>query len=129
MLLDVLFATVLSTMIFLGLFSLTESVLVTNASNLEMTVSHTHLRSVEGYWRQAEFLGQDVQLGDRLCEIPQPWLQDWCDDWTQIRRDWSIDGTLCVKENHDKIIAMIRLHNGVFLDKEGPSLQHQWSSL
>ena len=62
MLLDALFASVLSTVIFLGLFALTESIILTDAINLQLTVSQTHLRSVEGYWRIAKFLGRDIPI-------------------------------------------------------------------
>ena len=66
MLLDALLASVISTVTLLGLFLLTENILLTDAENLKLTVSHSHLRSVEGHWRRAKFLGQEIQMGDRL---------------------------------------------------------------
>ena len=53
----------------MGLFLLTENILLTDAENLKLTVSHSHLRSVEGHWRRAKFLGQEIQMGDRLCQL------------------------------------------------------------
>ena len=128
MLLDALVASLLSTIVFLGLFTLTENILLADAENLKMTVSSVHLRSVEGYWRRARFLDQDVQVGDRRCRLPPKWLQSWCDEWSKISRHWMIDGILCVKDDHREVIATIRLGSQSSLATEGASLQHRWST-
>ena len=126
MLLDALFASVLSTVIFLGLFALTESIILTDAINLQLTVSQTHLRSVEGYWRIAKFLGRDIPIGDNLCEVSPPWLLQWCNDWRQIKRDWAIEGLLCIQEDSKHVIAMVRLHGEHCFNSDGPLLKHRW---
>ena len=125
MLLDALFASVLSTVIFLGLFALTESIILTDAINLQLTVSQTHLRSVEGYWRIAKFLGRDIPIGDNLCEVSPPWLLQWCTDWRQIQRDWAIEGLLCIKEDSKHVIAMVRLHDEHCFSSNGPLLKRR----
>ena len=126
MLLDALLASVLSTFIFLGLFALTESIILTDALNLQVTVSRTHLHSVEGYWRIAKFLDRDIAIGDNLCEIPPPWLLQWCNDWRQIKRDWAIEGPVCIKEGPTQVIAMMRRHGEHGFNGDGPLLEHRW---
>jgi hypothetical protein len=126
MLLDALIASVLSTMILLSLFILTENILLTDAENLKLTVSHSHLRSVEGYWRRAKFLDQEIQMGDRLCQVYPQWVQGWCDDWVQIKGDWHIDAVLCIVIVQDEIVATLRMLSHRCSDGDGPMLQYRW---
>ncbi|WP_435219491.1 hypothetical protein [Luminiphilus sp. nBUS_07] len=126
MLLDALIASVLGTIILLSLFILTENILLTDAENLKLTVSHTHLRSVEGYWRRAKFLGQEIQVGDRLCRLYPQWVQGWCDDWMQIKAEWHIDAVLCIARGQDEIVATIRMRSHRCPIGDGPVLQYRW---
>ena len=126
MLLDALIASVVSTVILMGLFLLTENILLTDAENLKLTVYHSHLRSVEGHWRRAKFLGQEIQMGDRLCQLYPHWLRDWCDDWRKIKDDWHIDAVLCITRAQTEIVATVRMRSKSCSVSDGPMLQYRW---
>ena len=129
MLLDALIASALATIILLGLFNLTENILRADGENLKLTVSHSHLRSVEGYWRRAKFLGEEIQMGDGICQLYPQWVQGWCDDWKQIKGEWHIDAVLCIAKGEEEIVATIRMGSQLCSVGDGSVLQYRWPAV
>jgi len=125
-LLDVLIASLLSVLLFLGLFALADQVVRANTVASRLAVARSQLMSLEADWRlsSAVTMAKDIDLLG--CEYPAPWLEEWCQQWSATAREWGEASTLCLSREPAAWHARIRLGTDRCEGAADYEAEHQW---
>ena len=125
-LLDLLIASLLSVLLFLGLFALADQVVQANTVASRLAVARSQLLSLEADWRLSAAVTIPEDIGVLRCEHPPPWLEAWCQQWSAIAREWREASTLCLSRERAAWHARIRLGTDRCEGAADYEAEHQW---
>ena len=126
MLLDVLIASLLSVLLFMGLFALADQVVQANTIASRLAVARSQLWSLESDWRLSATNAIPEETGLLRCESPPPWAQAWCQQWLATAEAWGEASALCLSRESAAWHARIRLGTDRCEGAADYQAEHQW---
>ena len=126
MLMDVLIASLLSLVIFLGLFELAHRIVEANEVASRVAIARSQLLSLESAWRLRD-LHVEADSPTRLsCSSPPVWLAGWCDRWQRTLSNWGEEGELCLIRNAQQWRARLRVGAVGCEGHDRIQAEHRW---